>query len=132
MTPDDLRKGMSPLGKFIFLGGHHSTLAFKGLCEKYTKDIESQEEVPAWASDLWDPEKKEVVPVRDMFIYRYSDLPTEYGRAPGKADISKGPQTPRSAAESHALRMQFARLIASTDNMTQKDIGKFNGNTTFM
>ena len=53
--------------------------------------------------------------MREVVFYRFSSLPVEDPRSPPE------PQ-----------KLQFARLVASTDNMVAKASAKYQGNSTYM
>ena len=65
--------------------------------------------------ELWRDDTQEFAPVREVVFYRFSSLPVEDPRSPPE------PQ-----------KLQFARLVASTDNMVAKASAKYQGNTTYM
>ena len=116
-TPEQLLNGESGLGKMVLLGGHHSGAAFKRLCAEY-KDKDRLAVTP-WAAARYTA--GEVLPIRDCMLYRLSRMPEN--RLEGQGDDVK---------DKVQLKMQFARLMASTDNMTARETAAYKPNTWFL
>ena len=88
-----------------------------------------------WAAALWDAAAKEVVPRREVYLYRFTDMPAPTPTEPAKQ--KRGKKLEEEHEEECVLdpdqhRMRFARLAAATDNVKQKEANDFETSTPYM
>ena len=95
-----------PLGHLTLLCGHHSGMAMKKKCAEFSAGIKAGTVKVSALHDFWRErvDGSEVKPLRDVFMYRLSEMPTHV--LEGQSDED----------DKSDLKLQFARLIASTDN----------------
>jgi hypothetical protein len=129
---EDLLSDKMGLGSLMLLGGYHSGEAYKKKCAELTDHLRSNPGAvkEPWVEELWDEEKKEVVPRRRVLLYRYSSLPAVWDEPDEeKAKIKEAKMT---AEDKDKGRMHFARLMASSDNMFLKQSVDYDANTFFL
>ena len=110
-----------PLGKLTLLCGHHSGLALKKKCLELTATLnDGSLEVQSLPS-FWKERVQgtEVTPLRDVFLYRLSEMPTH---------VLEGQSAEDDVSD---LQLQFARLIASTDNQMMKEAAESSTSTWY-
>ena len=118
--PNDLLENC-PLGKLTLLCGHHSGLALKKKCLELTAalndgSLEVQSLPSFWKERV---QGTEVTPLRDVFLYRLSEMPTH---------VLEGQSAEDDVSD---LQLQFARLIASTDNQMMKEAAESSTSTWY-
>ena len=118
--PNDLLDNC-PLGKLTLLCGHHSGLALKKKCLELTAalndgSLEVQSLPSFWKERV---QGTEVTPLRDVFLYRLSEMPTH---------VLEGQSAEDDVSD---LQLQFARLIASTDNQMMKEAAESSTSTWY-
>jgi hypothetical protein len=130
LTGDDAVK--LGLGTLTLFGGYHSGEAFKAKCQEWTEKIKADPSVDRepWVQELWDEKRQEVVPRRRIFLYRLSEMPAAWEIE----DEAKAAMKERGMGEDEkkTARWNFARLLASTDNMQGKEAVSYDANTIVM
>lgn len=122
----------SGLGELVLIGGYHSGEAFKQICAEETEKIRKDPDYASepWAAQLYDKDKREVVPRRRVMIYRYTAFPAVWD----DPDLVRAGEIElrMTEAELDKGRMEFGKLLSSTDNMFLKASVEYDANTPFL